>query len=87
MQQPAGVGGQLLGFRPGQQHAIVQRMQKSVLAEPLFFFHQVFVHDGNLAGWPAEAVDGHFQPDSGGFAKSWSIFVFFIFNHFLVKLK
>ena len=44
------MGGQLLRFRSGQQHAVVQGVQKALLADPAPAFPQFAVHQGNLPG-------------------------------------
>ena len=54
MQQPADISSQLLGFRPGQYHAVVQGVQKPAFADPSLFIHQNTMHDGDLAGRTAE---------------------------------
>ena len=54
MQQPAGIGGKLHGFRAGQQHAVVQRMQEARLVEPTLLVDQDAMHQRDLAGGPAE---------------------------------
>jgi len=55
VQQPSDIGGQLLGFWTGQQHAVVQRVQKPALADPTTPLHQFGVHDGDLPSGPAKA--------------------------------
>ena len=62
MHQPADVGGELLRFRAGQEHAIVQCMKKALFGDPAAFLHQLLVHDGDLTRWPAEANAAEFQP-------------------------
>ena len=52
VQPPAGIRDQLLGFRSGEQHAEVERVQKLVFGEPAFFLDQDAVHDRDLAGRP-----------------------------------
>jgi len=42
-------------------------VQKSRLAEPLAFFHQFGVHDGDLAGRPAEADESELEPKAQRF--------------------
>ncbi|CAA0299536.1 hypothetical protein ALT721_1540052 [Alteromonas alvinellae] len=66
MQQPADIGGQLLGFRSGQHHAVIQRVQEAALTDPLLFIHQNTVHHRDLAGGTAKAQDGDPQPDTHG---------------------
>ena len=38
-----------------QEHAIVERMQETLLTDPFFLFYQLGVHDRDLAGGSAEA--------------------------------
>jgi hypothetical protein len=38
-------------------------MQKSMLADPLLLLDEDAVHNGNLAGGPAEAQSGDAKPD------------------------
>ena len=65
MQQPADVRRELLRFRAGQQHAVVQRVQESRLADPAPPLDQLAMHERDLAGRPAEAepADLHPQPE------------------------
>ena len=55
MQEPPAVDGELLGFGTGQQHAVVERMQETRLADPAFFFNQLRMHERDLAGGSAKA--------------------------------
>jgi hypothetical protein len=48
------IGGELLGFRPRQQHAEVQRGEKRPLFDPAAPFDQLFMNDGNLTRRPSE---------------------------------
>ncbi len=59
---PADVGRQLLGFRTGEKHAVVQRVQEPLLADPLLLVDKNAVHDGDLPRGPAEAQAGHAAP-------------------------
>ena len=61
--QPAQIGGQLLGFRARQQHAIVQRMQKTPLRNPAPPHHQLLVHQRDLPGRPAKADPAQPEPE------------------------
>ena len=70
MQQPADIGGQLLGLRAGQQHAVVERMQKAPLGQPAALLHQFLVHDGDLAGRAAEADQAQLEPEQEGFEQT-----------------
>ena len=69
MQAPAKVGGQLLGFGPGQQHAVIQRMQKMPLGDPAAFLHQFLVHNGDLPGRAPEADATQLEPIAQGFGE------------------
>jgi hypothetical protein len=64
MHQPADVGGQLLRFRPRQQHAIIQRIQETPFGYPAPLFHQLLMHNGDLPGRPAETDEAESQPDA-----------------------
>ena len=65
MHQPADVGGKLLRFGTGQQHAVVERVQKPLLGDPALLLDQDAMHDGDLAGRAAEAErrDAHPGPE------------------------
>ena len=69
MQQPADVGRELGGLGTGQEHAVIQRVKESRLADPAPFFHQLGVHDRNLTGRSAEADEAKLQPEAQGFTK------------------
>ena len=62
MHEPADVDGQLSGFRPRQQHAVVERMQKTLFRNPALALHQIGVHQRDLSGWSTEADEAEFQP-------------------------
>ena len=53
----------------GQQHAVVQRVQETPLADPAALLHQFAVHDGNLPGRAAKAEEAELEPESQGFAE------------------
>ena len=55
MQQPAYVDGELLSFRTGQKHAVVERVQEAGLADPLLSIDQFGLHDGDLPSGATEA--------------------------------
>ena len=55
MHEPADIGGELLRLGAGQQHAVVQRVQEPVLADPALLLDEDAVHDRDLAGRSAEA--------------------------------
>ncbi|KAG0755171.1 hypothetical protein G6F24_012011 [Rhizopus arrhizus] len=66
VQQPADVGGQLLGLRPGQQHAVVQCVEETPLGNPAPPLHQFLMHDRDLPGRPAEADEAELEPEQQG---------------------
>jgi len=55
MHHPADIRGELLGFRPGQHHAVVERVQKPLFRDPAFPLDKILVHDRDLPGRAAEA--------------------------------
>ena len=67
MHQPADIDRKLRGFRPRQQHAVVQRMQKSLLGNPASSFDQFGVHQRDLSGRSAKADAAQFDPVPEGF--------------------
>jgi hypothetical protein len=67
--QPADVGGELLGLGAGQQHAVVEGVQKALFGDPAFLLHQLAVHDGNLPRGPAKADEAQLEPELQGFAE------------------
>ena len=67
--QPADVGGQLLRLGPGQQHAVVERVQEAPLGNPALLLDQLAVHDRDLAGGPAEADEAQPEPEPEGLAQ------------------
>src|ERR1700676_5515337 len=66
VQQPADIGRKLLRLRTREQHAVVQRMQKTAFGDPVLFLDQDAVHYGDLPGRTAEAQHGNPQPDPKG---------------------
>ncbi|MNF83274.1 hypothetical protein D3C84_655950 [compost metagenome] len=68
--QPADVSRQLLRLWAGQQHAIVERVQKAPLGDPAPPFDQLLVHDRNLPGRPAETDEAELDPEAQGFAQA-----------------
>ena len=70
VQQPADIDRELLRLRPGQQHAVVQRMQEPALRDPVLLLDEDAVHDRDLAGRAAEAEQGDPQPDAQRFAEA-----------------
>ncbi|MNF66516.1 hypothetical protein D3C84_483100 [compost metagenome] len=68
--QPADVGRQLLSLGPGQQHAVVEGVQKASLGDPAPAFDQFLMHDRNLPGRPAETDETKLEPEQEGFAQA-----------------
>ncbi len=54
VEQPADIDRQLMGLWPGKQHAVVERMQEAMFADPSFFVDDDAVHDGDLSRRSAE---------------------------------
>src|SRR3954452_1835043 len=76
MHQPADIDRQLMGFRPRQQHAVAQCMQKPVLADPFLLVDNDPVHDRDLTGWAAKTERGHAQPDPKRFTERDAVAMF-----------
>ena len=66
MHQPADVGGELLRFRARQEHAVIQRVQKSPLGNPSSVHDQFLVHEGYLSSRAAEADEAELEPKGKG---------------------
>ena len=62
--QPADVCGELLRLWPWQQHAIVERVEEPLLADPSPLLDQHAVHHRDLAGRAAERKDADTAEDS-----------------------
>src|SRR6185503_15483786 len=69
VEQPAGVGRELLRLRAGQQHAEVERVQVARLVDPLLLVDQDAVHERDLAGGAAETEAADLEPDAQRFAE------------------
>ena len=63
MHKPADIGGKLLRLGAGQEHAVVERVQKPILRNPPLLLDQDAVHDRYLAGGAAEAEECDTRPD------------------------
>ena len=70
VQEPAEVSGELLRFRARQQHAVVESMQKPLLADPTLLVDQHPVHQRDLPGRAPEAEQANFRPDLRRFGKA-----------------
>ena len=68
--EPADVGGQLLRLGAGQQHAVVEGVQKALFADPAAALHQLGMHDRDLARGPAKADETELEPEQEGLAKT-----------------
>jgi len=66
MEKPADIGGQLLGLRSEEEHAIVEGMEKFIIADPFFPIYQFLVHDSDLTGRAAKTDPAEFQPEEKG---------------------
>ena len=66
VEQPADVGGELLRFGAGQQHAVVQCVQETLFADPALLIDQDAVHDGDLPGGAAKRQQADAQPGARG---------------------
>src|SRR5947209_5892401 len=64
MEKPADIDCKLLRFRPRQQHAVVQCVQKSLLTDPALLVYEDAVHDGDLSGRATERQGGDARPDA-----------------------
>lgn len=64
MHQPANVGGQLLSLGPREHHAVVERMQKTVLRDPAAPLNQFLVHERDLPSGAAEADAAQLEPEA-----------------------
>jgi len=67
--QPADVGCQLLRFGAGQEHAVVQRVEESRIADPLPLINQKLVHQRDLSRRAAEIYAAEIGPESNGLGK------------------
>jgi hypothetical protein len=66
MHEPTDVRRELHGLGPGQQHAIVERVQEPAFRDPASLLHELAVHDGDLSRRPAEADAAEMQPIAEG---------------------
>ncbi|MCY1235517.1 hypothetical protein D9M72_481360 [compost metagenome] len=69
VQEPADVDGELLRLGSGQQHAVVQRMQEAMLADPALLIDKDAMHHRDLSGRATEAEGRNACPNPDGFAK------------------
>ena len=71
MHQPAEIGRQLLRLWPRQQHAKIQRVQKTRIGYPMALFHYFTMHHRNLRRRPAEGQQTNAEPHAQRFGKTW----------------
>ena len=64
MHQPADIDRKLMRLGPRQQHAVVERVQESRLADPALLLDEDAMHHRDLPGGPAEAQRGDSSPRS-----------------------
>src|SRR3546814_9880962 len=64
MEQPANIDSYLVRFRAGQQHAIVERVEEPLLADPALLLDQDAMHHRYLARRSAEAEQRDPDPDA-----------------------
>ena len=69
VQEPADIDGKLLRLGAGEQHAVVERVQEPVLADPALLLDEDAVHDGDLPGRAAEGERGDARPHPHGVAE------------------
>ena len=62
--EPADVDGELLRLGAGQQHAVVERVQEALLADPAAPLDQLAVHDGDLSRRAAEGDEAELDPEA-----------------------
>ena len=70
MEEPANIDRELLRFGSGQEHAEVERVEKTRLTDPAFLLDQLGLHDRDLPGRSAEANEPELEPEAEGFAES-----------------
>ena len=68
--EPSDVDRELLGFRAGQNHAVVERIEKSAIVDPRACFDQLAVHQRDLPGGPAKAQQPDAQPNARDLGES-----------------
>src|SRR5262249_18909870 len=71
--QPADVSGKLLRLGSREQHAVVERVQESLLRYPALFLDEDAVHDSNLPGRSTKAQRRNPQPRPEGLAQCHAV--------------
>src|SRR3954452_23323764 len=72
VQKPADIGSKLLRLGTRQEHAVIQRVQKSRLTDPFLLLHQLSLHNCDLAGRSAETDETEFDPKASSLSTAWS---------------
>ena len=74
MLQPADIDRQLLRLRSGQQHAEVERMQKTLFRYPASLLDEFAMHDRDLPRRPAETDEAELEPEAQRFRERDGLF-------------
>ena len=73
VEQPAGVDRELLGLRPGQEHAVVEGVQEPLLPDPAPLVDESALHDGDLAGRTTERLQRDQEPGPNRRAEGYDV--------------
>jgi hypothetical protein len=73
VEEPADVGGELLGFGAGEEEAVVEGVEEARVIDPFAAFDELAVHECDLPDGAAEAEEADFQPDGNGLAEAGRI--------------
>src|SRR5215207_9008857 len=73
VQTPTDVGGHLLSFRSGKEHAKVQGPQVLALRNPALLFDQFAVHDSDLSSGPPKLMNPSFTQNQNASLKLTSL--------------
>src|ERR1051325_2667101 len=64
MQQPADIDGKLRRLRAGQEHAVVERVQETLFADPTPALDDFALHEGDLSRRAAERDKSQLDPEA-----------------------
>ncbi|MPM47336.1 hypothetical protein SDC9_94045 [bioreactor metagenome] len=67
VQQPPQIGCKLLSLWPGQQHAVVKGVEKSLLGNPSAAVYKLLMHECNLTCGTTKADESKLQPETQRF--------------------
>ena len=73
MHQPAEIGCQLLRLWPRQQHAEIERMEKTRIGYPMALFHHFTMHHRNLRRRPTEGQQTNAEPHAQSLGKGGEV--------------